>query len=220
MTNRIKGFFEKKKRDDGSHSRPAEPSNIVSMDQFMFAEMRDMIEGYSGDLLEDSGCQTVEEFIHESCDWEGGLNVPSLLVGHVRNVKTREVESDIRINTFQRYRIDLMQLQMLSMDPDFIEFCEKYDGDIRSSHMNQMLQALNKATDIIVWRMFKPQPDAVESATLVYCCAAEQIQRQRDALGTIVTFSSLQSIVTIPEQFVLLLKTGVLQADGLFFEQE
>lgn len=218
MTNRIKGFFGNKKRDDGPHSRPAEPSNMVSMDQFMLTEMRDMIECYSGDLLEDSGCQTIDEFIHESCDWEGGLNVPSLLVGHMRNVKTRKIESDIRINTFQRYKIDLMQLQMLGMDPDFIEFCEKYDGDIRSSHMNLMLQALNKATDVIVWRMFKPHPEAVESATLVYCCAAEQIQRRRDTLDTIVTFGSLQSLVIMPEQFVLLLKTGVLQADGLFFE--
>ena len=217
MTNRIKGFFGKK---NGSHSEPAKPTTMVSMDQFMLAEMRDMIEGYSGDLLEDSGCETVEEFIHESCDWEGVLNVPSLLVGHIRNVETLEAVSDIRINTFQRYKIDLMQLQMLGMDPDFIEFCEKYEGDIRSNHLNQMLQALNKATDIIVWRMFKPCPEAEESATLVYCCAAEQIQRRRDTLGTIVTFGSLQSIVTMPEQFVLMLKTGVLQADGLFFEQE
>jgi len=218
VNNRIKGFFEKKKRREGLHSRPAESSNMVSMDQFMFAEMRDMIEGYSGDLLEDSGCETIDEFIHQSCDWEGSLNVPSLLVGHIRNVKTREAVSDIRINTFQRYKIDLMQLQMLGMDPDFIEFCEKYDGDIRSTHLNLMMQALNKATDVIVWRMFKPHPEAVESATLVYCCAAEQVQRRRDTLGTIVTFGSLQSIVTMLEQFVLLLKTGVLQADGLFFE--
>jgi hypothetical protein len=220
MTNRIKGFFGKKKRSDAPHSKPAEPPMMVSMDQFMFAEMRDMIEGYSGNLLEDSGCETIEEFIHESCDWEGGLNVPSMLVGQVLSVETREAVSDIRINTFQRYKIDPMQLQMLNMDPDFIEFCERYEGDIRSSHLNLMLQALNKATDVIVWRMFKPCPEAEESATLVYCCAAEQIQRRRDTLGTIVTFGSLQSIVTMPEQFVLLLKTGVLQADGLFFEQE
>jgi len=219
MTNRIKGFFDRKKRGDGPHSRPKQPSVMVSMDIFMLNELRDIMDGHEDDMLEESDCDTVEEFIQESCEWEGSLNVSSLLVGHMRDAKTRKIISDIRVNTFQRYKIDPMQLQMIHMDPDFIEFCEQHADTIRSEYMYTAIKILQQATDVIVWRMFKPHPEALEAATLVYCCVAEQIQSRQEGHDTVITFGKLQSLITMSDQFVLLLKTGVLQVNGLFFEK-